>query len=223
MKGMLASKTRVTLTLLIPFELASEMLVVKPSVKALLVFLRKKLSDNALDGVAFQELIPMYLSKIHFSRLQVTLPSADDAEVVHQHRVQHIVGTTKHHFGWQHPVNRSFLKAKSDLPEGEEVLLKGVPAEITLLILYELLVVAKWQKRGQLAFLQGAGFHRVADPVSGLDTDKIRGLVLPHPGNKYHWRHLVEDPLSYATFLAKHSLQAAKKLYGIRAETAKAK
>ncbi|CAI7807290.1 unnamed protein product [Closterium sp. NIES-53] len=184
-KGVLVSKTRVTLTLLIPFELAKEMLAVKPSVKVLLVFLRKKLSNNALDGVAFQDLLPTYPSNIHFSRLQVTPPSADDAEVVRQHRVEHVVGTTNYHFGWQHPVNRLFLKAKSDLPEGEEVLLKGVPTEITPLIVHESLVVAKLQKRGRSAFLQGAGFHRVVDPVLGLDTDKTRGLVLPHLGDKY--------------------------------------
>ncbi|CAI5488284.1 unnamed protein product [Closterium sp. Naga37s-1] len=53
-KGALAAKARVTLTLMIPFELAKEMPAVKPSVKALLVFLRKKLSDKALDEIAFQ-------------------------------------------------------------------------------------------------------------------------------------------------------------------------
>ncbi|CAI5535883.1 unnamed protein product [Closterium sp. Naga37s-1] len=195
-KGALAAKARVTLTLLIPIELAKEMPAVKPSVKALLVFLRKRLSDKALDGIAFQELFPTYLSKIHFSRLQVTLATVEDVEVVRQHRVEHVVGTTKHHFGWLHPVNRAFVKAKTDLPEGVEVLLKGVPAEITSLIVYESLVVAKLQKRGRPAFLQGAGFHRVVDPVSGLDTDKIRGLVVPHPGDKYRWRHVVEDPLT---------------------------
>ncbi|CAI5503850.1 unnamed protein product [Closterium sp. Naga37s-1] len=195
-KGALAAKARVTLTLLIPFELAKEMPAVKPSVKALLVFLRKKLSDKALDEIAFQELLPTYLSKIHFSRLQVTLASAEDAEVVRQHRVEHVAGTTKHQFGWLHPVNRAYVKAKTDLPEGVEVLLKGVPAEITPLIVYESLVVAKLQKRGRPAFLQGAGFHRVVDPVSGLDTDKIHGLVNSHPGDKNRWRHAVEDPLT---------------------------
>ncbi|CAI5518636.1 unnamed protein product [Closterium sp. Naga37s-1] len=80
-KGALAAKARVTLMLLIPFEMAKEMPAVKPSVKALLVFLRKKLSDKALDEIAFQELLPTYLSKIHFSRLQVTLATAEDAEV----------------------------------------------------------------------------------------------------------------------------------------------
>ncbi|CAI5503335.1 unnamed protein product [Closterium sp. Naga37s-1] len=195
-KGVLASKARVTLTLLIPFELEKEMPAVKPSVKALLVYLRKKLSDNALDGLAFQELLPTYLSHIHFCRLQVTLATAADAEVVRQHWVEHVVGTTKHHFGWLHPVNRAFMKVKSDLPEGVEVLLKGIPTEITPLIVYESLVVASLQKRGRSAFLQGAGFHRVVDPVSGLDTDKIRGLVVPHPGDKYRWRHVVEDPLT---------------------------
>ncbi|CAI5989252.1 unnamed protein product [Closterium sp. NIES-65] len=196
-KGALAAKARVTLTLLIPFELAKEMAAVKPSVKALLIFLKqKKLSDKALDDVAFQELLPTFISKIHFSRLQVTLATVEDAEVVRQHRVEHIVGTTKHQFGWLHPVNRAYVNAKSDLPEGVEVLLKGVPAEITPLIVYESLVVAKLQKRGRSAFLQGAGFHRVVDPVSGLDTDKIRGLVVPHPGDMYRWRHVVEDPLT---------------------------
>ncbi|CAI6001254.1 unnamed protein product [Closterium sp. NIES-64] len=322
-KGALAAKARVTLTLLIPFALAKEMPAVKPSVKALLVFLRKKLSDNALDVIAFQELLPTYLSKVHFSRLQVTLATAADAEVVRQHRVEHVVGTTKHHFGWLHPFNRAFVKAKTDLPEGVEVLLKGVPAEITPLIVYESLAVAKLQKRGRPAFQQGAGFHRVVDPVSGLDTDKIRGLdtdkirgldtdkirgldtdkirgldtdargmvphpgdargMVPHPGDKYRWRHVVEDPLTDASYLvhypslpcrfcqgphmdklhdesaanvrpgipfaqaaahissfshdaalgtagvatratkAKQALQAAKKLYGIRAEKAKGK
>ncbi|CAI5975836.1 unnamed protein product [Closterium sp. NIES-64] len=201
-KGVLASKAPVTLTLMIPFELEKEMPAVKPSVKALLVYLRPKLSDNALDGLAFQELLPTYLSHIHFCRLQVTLATAANAEVVRQHRVEHVVGTTKHHFGWLHPVNRAFMKAKSDLPEGVEVLLKGIPAEITPLIVYESLVVASLQKRGRSAFLQGAGFHRVVDPVSGLDTDKIRGLVVPHPGDKYRWRHVVEDSLTDVTYLA---------------------
>ncbi|CAI5468772.1 unnamed protein product [Closterium sp. Yama58-4] len=89
-KGVLASKTRATLTLLTPFELEKEMPAVKPSVKALLVYLRKKLSDNALDGLAFQELLPTYLSHIHLCCLQVTLATAADAEVVRQHRVEHV-------------------------------------------------------------------------------------------------------------------------------------
>ncbi|CAI7769032.1 unnamed protein product, partial [Closterium sp. NIES-53] len=87
------------------------------------------------------------------------------------------------------------------MPEGIEVLLKGVPAQITPTIVFESLVFHKLQKRGKSAFLQGAGFHRVMDPVTGLGTDKIRGVVAPHPGDTYCWRHVVEDPLTDKKYL----------------------
>ncbi|CAI5505766.1 unnamed protein product [Closterium sp. Naga37s-1] len=39
-------------------------------------------------------------------------------------------------------------------------------------------------KRKRTAFLEGSAFHRVLDPVTGSDTDKIKGLVYRHPGDK---------------------------------------
>ncbi|CAI5986909.1 unnamed protein product [Closterium sp. NIES-64] len=210
-KGALASKSRLSLTLLIPFALSSEIHAVKPSLKALLVFLRRNLSDNVLDRVSFQELLPTHLSGTHFSRLQVTLPTADDAEVVRQHCVEHVVGTVKHHFGWQRPVNRSFLKAKSDLPEGLEVLFKGVHAEITPPIVYESLVVAKLQKRGRSAFL--------CDRAHG----ETFAQAAAHIGSFGHGAALGVAGIATRASKAKQIPQAAKKLYGIQAEAAKAK
>ncbi|CAI5509538.1 unnamed protein product [Closterium sp. Naga37s-1] len=193
-KGLLSSKTRVMLILLIPHDLAKEVHAAKKLVRALLVFLRKKLLDDALS---FQELLSTYLSRTRFSRLQATFALTADAEVVRQHQVDHVGadGKTRYTFGWKHPIDISFLKAKVDMPEGVDVLLKGVLAEITPTIVYESLMVAKLHKRGRLVFLHGAGFHRVMDPVTSLGTDKIRGLVVPHPGDTYRWRHMMEDLL----------------------------
>ncbi|CAI6007912.1 unnamed protein product [Closterium sp. NIES-65] len=157
--------------------------------RALLVYPRKTLlvSEDALSALTCQELLPAWLSWVRYSRLQVTFASLVDAKVVRCHLVDHVGanGKTRYSFGWQHPINSSFLKAKADMPEGVEVLLNGVPAEITPMIVYESLAVHKLQKCGRSAFLQGAGFHRVIDPVSRLGTDKIRGVVVPHPGDTY--------------------------------------
>ncbi|CAI5965965.1 unnamed protein product [Closterium sp. NIES-64] len=164
-------------------ELPAQML------RALLVYPRKTLlvSEDALSALTCQELLPAWLSWVRYSRLQVTFASLVDAKVVRCHLVDHVGanGKTRYSFGWQHPINSSFLKAKADMPEGVEVLLNGVPAEITPMIVYESLAVHKLQKCGRSAFLQGAGFHRVIDPVSRLGTDKIRGVVVPHPGDTY--------------------------------------
>ncbi|CAI7815164.1 unnamed protein product [Closterium sp. NIES-54] len=146
-KGLLASKTRVTPTLLIPHVLAKEVRAAEALVRALLLFL-KKLLDEALDALSFQELLPTYLSRIRHSRLQVTFASIADAEVVRRHLVDHVGadGKTRYTFGWQHPINSGFVEAKADMPRGVEVLLKGVPAEIRPTIEYESLVVHKLQK-----------------------------------------------------------------------------
>ncbi|CAI6011694.1 unnamed protein product [Closterium sp. NIES-65] len=55
------------------------------------------------------------------------------------------------------------------------------------------LVTAVLLKRGRTAFLYGSAFHRVLDPVSESDTDKIKGLVFRHRGDKYKWWHKVTD------------------------------
>ncbi|CAI6004546.1 unnamed protein product [Closterium sp. NIES-64] len=55
------------------------------------------------------------------------------------------------------------------------------------------LVTAVLLKRGRTAFLYGSAFHWVLDPVSESDTDKIKGLVFRHPGDKYKWWHKVTD------------------------------
>ncbi|CAI5947206.1 unnamed protein product [Closterium sp. NIES-64] len=57
------------------------------------------------------------------------------------------------------------------------------------------LVTATLLKRKRTAFLKGSAFHRVVDPVTGLDTDKIKGLVHRHYGDKYKWWHRVTDKL----------------------------
>ncbi|CAI5942367.1 unnamed protein product [Closterium sp. NIES-64] len=117
-KGLLASKVRVMLMLLIPHTLASEVCAVEASVRALQVYLRKKLlvSEGALGALSFQELLPTWLSRVRYSRLHVTFASLADAEVVRRHLVDHVGadGKTRYAFGWQHPINSRFLKAKAD-------------------------------------------------------------------------------------------------------------
>ncbi|CAI5531164.1 unnamed protein product [Closterium sp. Naga37s-1] len=83
---------------------------------------------------------------------------------------------------WQHPEDPRFLRERLLNPTAKEVVVKGVPAEITAELIPHLLVVSKLVKRGRSAFASGFGFHRTVDPVTGLETDRIRGLIVPHAG-----------------------------------------
>ncbi|CAI6000156.1 unnamed protein product [Closterium sp. NIES-65] len=61
----------------------------------------------------------------------------------------------------------------------------GVPVVISPVMIRKNPVTAMLLKRGRTSFLDGSAFHRVLDSVSGSDTDKIKGLVFRHPGDKW--------------------------------------
>ncbi|CAI5960133.1 unnamed protein product [Closterium sp. NIES-64] len=102
---------------------------------------------------------------------------------------------------WQHPEDARFLRERVLNPTAKEVVIKGVPAEITAELIRRLLVVSKLVKRGRSTFASGFGFHQTVDPVTGLDTDRIRGLFIPHADDKYRWRYFVEDPTTGKRYL----------------------
>ncbi|CAI7916027.1 unnamed protein product [Closterium sp. NIES-54] len=58
--------------------------------------------------------------------------------------------------------------------------------------------------RKQSAFKEGFAFHRVAHPLTGADTDVIKGLVVQHPGDRYRWRHIVDNPMETGAKLLVH-------------------
>ncbi|CAI7853742.1 unnamed protein product [Closterium sp. NIES-54] len=56
------------------------------------------------------------------------------------------------------------------------------------------MVVYQLRNRKQSAFKDGVCFRRVLHPVTGADTDVIKDLVISHPGDRYRWRHVFQDP-----------------------------
>ncbi|CAI5978482.1 unnamed protein product [Closterium sp. NIES-65] len=76
-----------------------------------------------------------------------------------------------------HTENASYLKEKATRPLAIEVVFRRVPANIVPDVLKDLLVRFKLKKRQQSAFKEGFGFHRVAHPLTGADTDVIKGLT----------------------------------------------
>ncbi|CAI5983674.1 unnamed protein product [Closterium sp. NIES-65] len=89
----------------------------------------------------------------------------------------------------QHTENASYLKEKATNPFAVEVLFRHVPANIVSDVLKDPLVRFKMKLRKQTAFKEGFAFHRMAHPLTGADTDVIKGLVVQHPGdrNREEW------------------------------------
>ncbi|CAI5520349.1 unnamed protein product [Closterium sp. Naga37s-1] len=192
--GEIAARTGFSITLLIPIKYEEEVERPIDTVNGLLALWRRHMSAHVLTTTKCQVLLPAWLSKKRYGRLQVTFQQASDANYAWCRRVEHKmlngVGIT---LDWQHPENPLYIMERAKHPDSIEVLLKSVPAAITPEMVYEYLVQTVLEKRGRTPFLSGSAFHRVVDPVTGADTDKIRGLVKGHPGDKYRWWHLLTD------------------------------
>ncbi|CAI5476424.1 unnamed protein product [Closterium sp. Yama58-4] len=148
------------------------------------------------SGSRKSRLTPTWLSKERFGRVHVVFVHAADANFMWSRKVEHVTMTNvRLNLGWQHPENQEYLKERSMKPGAIEVLLRNVPAVITPEMIRKSLVTATLLKRKRSAFLEGSAFHRVVDPVTGSDTDKIKGLVYRHPGDKYKWWHRVTDKI----------------------------
>ncbi|CAI5511664.1 unnamed protein product [Closterium sp. Naga37s-1] len=193
---------RFSLTLLVPILRKIEVKRAAVTVAALLDDWKEQLTPDVLQTTTYQELTAMYFSGTRYGRLQVTFNQVRDANFVWSQVIPHeCVNGDIVDFTWQHPEDARFLRERLLNPTAKEVVVKGVPAEITAEIIRHLLVVAKLVKRGKSAFASGFGFHRTVDPVTGLDTDRVRGLIVPHAADEYRWRYFVEDPSTGRRYL----------------------
>ncbi|CAI5972027.1 unnamed protein product [Closterium sp. NIES-65] len=179
-----------------PASLTSALALKRFSLTLLVPIFRKAEVKRAADLTA------TYFSGNRYGRLQVTFNHVRDANYVWNQVIKHecvngdIIDLT-----WQFPEDARFLRECVMNPLAQEVAVKGVPAEITAELVRHLLVVSKLVKHGRSAFAYGFGFHRTLDPVTGLDTDRIRGLVIPHADDEYRWRYFVEDPTTKKRYL----------------------
>ncbi|CAI5502007.1 unnamed protein product [Closterium sp. Naga37s-1] len=195
MAGLVAAHICYTLTLLIPDKHLDEVPRTADSVNAHLFHWKKELSADVLSTTKFQKLLPTYLSKERFGRIHVTFLQEKDAAFVWKRAVAHdCIDGTPLKLSWQFPENADFIRARSLHPKAFEVLLKGVPAELTPERIRKFLVMVWLVKRGKSPFKEGYGFHRVQDAVTGMDTDKIKGLLVQHENDPYRWRHFIMDP-----------------------------
>ncbi|CAI5533423.1 unnamed protein product [Closterium sp. Naga37s-1] len=86
------------------------------------------------------------------------------------------------------------IKWESELnPDVVEVLLKSVPASVSPELIRKMLTAVTLLKKGKAAFNKGVGFNGMQDPATGMDTDKVRGLVIEHQNDDDSWRHAVTD------------------------------
>ncbi|CAI5953130.1 unnamed protein product [Closterium sp. NIES-64] len=181
----IAAQAGVAITLLVPFAWQKEIPRVINTVNHLLVLWGRHMSEGVKATTRCQRLSPTFLSKQHFGRIEVVFLMEADACFMRSREIEHYTADNKKLIlGWQHPENKEYLRERAAHPEAIEVLLKGVPAVISPSMIKKNLVSALLLKRGRTAFREGLAFHRVLDPVSGSDTDKIKGLVFQHQGDK---------------------------------------
>ncbi|CAI5940392.1 unnamed protein product [Closterium sp. NIES-65] len=178
-----AFRLRFTVILLIPMVLSQE---IKAIISAVRLLMSKvwcsSLTANAGITTNIQEMTSGYVAKTRFCRLQISFLDERDAH----HIKSHVFEYQKAHGPaikciWQHTEDSSYLKEKAAHPLAIEVLFRRVPANIVPEVLKDLLVRFKLKMRKQSAFKEGFAFHRVAHPLTGADTDVIKGLALTSP------------------------------------------
>ncbi|CAI5494842.1 unnamed protein product [Closterium sp. Naga37s-1] len=193
---------RFSLTLLVPILRSVEVKRAAVTVAAMLDEWKELLSSEMLQTTTYQDLTAVYFSGARYGRLQVTFNNVRDANFFWNQVIRHeCVNGDFIDLAWQHPEDARFLRERVLNPMAKEIVVKNVPADLTAELIRRLLVVSKLVKRGRSAFVSGFGFHRTVDPVTGLDTDRIRGLIIPHAGDEYRWRYFVEDPTTGKRYL----------------------
>ncbi|CAI5528294.1 unnamed protein product [Closterium sp. Naga37s-1] len=197
-----------TAILLLPVDLSLEVASVITTVRTLMRRVwASTLSDGAAESAKFQELLPAYVAKTRYSRLQVSLLREDDIVRIRSKEVDYArPNGAVFRLYWQHTDNPAFVRERATNAQAIEVMIRDVPATKTPEMLRELMVLYQLRNRKQSAFKDGVCFHRVLHPVTGADTDVIKGLVIPHPGDRYRWRHVFQDPLEIGRrFLLYHA------------------
>ncbi|CAI6012772.1 unnamed protein product [Closterium sp. NIES-65] len=165
--SLLASQVSFPLTLLIPIQWESEVPKLKPTVIAHLDHWKASLTVDAQTTTKYQEMLPLWLSKKRYGRLQVTFQHASDAASVWRRSIEHDVGKgVTLTLNWQHPENATYRKERQQNPDAVEVLLKYVPAGVSPELVRKMLTEVVLLKKGKPAFSKGVGFHRVQDPVT---------------------------------------------------------
>ncbi|CAI6012065.1 unnamed protein product [Closterium sp. NIES-65] len=195
-----------TAILLIPVALALEVASVITTAQTLMRRVSSStLSVGAVDSAKFQELLPAYVAKTRYSRLQVSLLREEDIMSIRSKEVDYTrPNGMVFRLYWQHTDGPAFVRERAKNKQAIEVVIRDVPATKTPEMLRELMVIYQLRNRRQSAFKDGVCFHSVLHPVTGADTDVVKGLVIPHPGDRYRWRHVFEDPSEIGRrFLAK--------------------
>ncbi|CAI7875156.1 unnamed protein product [Closterium sp. NIES-53] len=196
-KETLAAKLRFPLTLLIPSNHLQEVRRTQATIKELLGTWENELTENVVKTTTFLELTPGYIVKKLYGRMQVIFAAASDANLVWRNRIEHQCVDGKYIFlDWLYPEDPSYVKRKMTDPLVIEVLFLGVAAEISPEMLHEALAVSPLKICKCPAFKAGFCFHRVVHPVSGLDTDRVKGLVVAYENDKFRWLHFFENPVA---------------------------
>ncbi|CAI7812957.1 unnamed protein product [Closterium sp. NIES-53] len=212
-----ASLLRSVVILLIPMMLEKEVSCVIETVKALI----KRgwytdLSDEPAPTTKFQELLPAYVAKTRYCRLQVSFLNESDAlwvqkkEAVYQPLANMGQLVTLH---WLHAEDLSYAREKAMNPLAIEVMISGASAAIELDLLHDRLATYKLKSSQKPAFLWCTCLHRVLHPVTGADTDVVKALVYAHPGSR-RWIHAVADPADRAKKLLLHYPALSCTLWG---------
>ncbi|CAI5483012.1 unnamed protein product [Closterium sp. Yama58-4] len=131
----LSAQISFSITLLVPIEWEAEVPKLKATVVAHLDFWKASLTADAQTTTQYQVLLPAFLSKKKYHRLQVTFQQARDAEFAWMWTIEHDLGkgaTLK--LDWQHPENAAYKQERRLNPGAVEVVLKSL--ELLLIAAY---------------------------------------------------------------------------------------
>ncbi|CAI5973365.1 unnamed protein product [Closterium sp. NIES-65] len=174
-----AFRLRYTAILLIPMVLSQEIKAIIAAVRLLMTKVwSSSLTENAGVTANIQEMIPGFVVKTRFCWLQISFLDERDAHHIKFHVFEYQKANAPAiKCIWHHTENALYLKEKATRPLAIEVVFRRVPANIVPDVLKDLLARFKLKKRQQSPFKEGFGFHRVAHPLTGADTDVIKGLT----------------------------------------------
>ncbi|CAI5460606.1 unnamed protein product [Closterium sp. Yama58-4] len=139
-----------------------------------LTLLKELLSSEVLLTTTYQDLSPMYFSGERYGRLQVTFHQVRDANFVWSQVIRHeCVNGDFIDLTWQHPEDARFLRERVLNPTAKEVVIKGVPAEISAELIRRLLVVSKLVIRGKTlcSFFPTAAALKASDLLKSIMRD----------------------------------------------------
>ncbi|CAI5495171.1 unnamed protein product [Closterium sp. Naga37s-1] len=202
--------------LLVPFILHQELASVVSTVRLLMRRVWSSvLSADVANTSKFQILHPAYVAKTRYCRLHISFLLEGDALNVRQQDVdyQRVNGKLVR-LNWLHADDPSFVRERASNPLATEVVFRNVSASVAPEALQRLLAHYKLKISQKPIYKEGLCFHRVLHPITGADTDVIKGLVVPHPNGKLRWRHAINDPSDPEKLILIHYPSLSCKLCG---------